>query len=47
MKGEEKSYKRIEIEGEMECVWIHKGEIFVTTYIKKGGKRKAYIAKIL
>lgn len=46
-KGEEKSYKRIEIEGEMECVWIHKGEIFVTTYIKKGGKRKAYIAKIL
>lgn len=46
MQGKELDYVKIDIKGEMECIWMHGGEIYVTTYIKKGGKRKAYIAWI-
>lgn len=45
-KGKEKSRHRVDLAGEMECVFVMDGERFVTTYIKKDGKKKAYIAKL-
>lgn len=46
-KGKEKSRHKVILDGEMECVFMLDGERYVTTYIKDGKKRKAYIAKII
>lgn len=47
VKGKEKSRHGVILDGEMECVFVLNGERYVTTYIKDGKKRKAYIAKII
>ena len=47
LKGKELSRKKIPIKGEMEGVFRIDKQLYVTTYIRNGKKREAYIAKIL
>lgn len=46
LKGKQKRRSKVELEGEMESVFLFNDEIYVTAYIKRGKKREAYIAKI-
>lgn len=46
LKGEQKRRSKVKLGGEMEAVFVLDGQIYVTTYIKDGKKREAYIAKV-
>lgn len=46
LKGEQKRRSKVKLSGEMEAVFVLDGQIYVTTYIKDGKKREAYIAKV-
>lgn len=46
VKGKEKSRHRVDLGGEMECVFVLDGQRYVTTYVKHGKEREAYIAKL-
>lgn len=46
LKGKELSRKKIPIKGEMESVFRIENQLYVTTYVRSGKKREAYIGKI-
>ena len=46
LKGKELSRKKIPIKGEMESVFRIGNQLYVTTYVRSGKKREAYIGKI-
>lgn len=47
VKGKQLKRKKINLKGEMESVFCIGEKTYVTTYIKKGKKRLAYIAQVL